>query len=332
MTTMLKITKAGNHGILLPQLGIGLDYSGKQAEHVFVSHGHADHIPWKADAKVYATPATAAFMKLRGARNEVQTLPFKQSVETENAKITFYPAGHILGSALTFVESDYGNLLYTGDCRTPPSPASEGFELPNAEIDSFITEATFSLPVYRWADYEELKADITEFATSSLEDGFTPVFLAYNLGKAQEIMHLVKDLDHPVQIHGAGFKLCEVYEQHGIDLGKYETYDRETCQGKILICPSSAINNGFASNVRKKRIAYCSGWAAMESRRSQLTVDKLIPISDHLDFFELIALCEQLRPKMTYITHTPNPDVVKHYLDERGIKSQFLDTKVEQDD
>jgi putative mRNA 3-end processing factor len=333
MTFMLKITKAGNHGILLPQLGIGLDYSGKQAEHVFVSHGHADHIPWSSNAKaVYATPPTKKFMNLRGAKYEVLELPFKQSIETENARVTFYPAGHILGSAMTFVESDFGNLLYTGDYRTPPSPATEGFELPDTQIDSFITEATFSLPVYRWADYEELKAEINGFAQSALDEGYTPVFLAYNLGKAQEIMHLAKDLNHAMQIHGAGFKLCDVYEEEGIGLGNYKTYDRETCEGKILICPSSAINNGFASNVSKKRIAYCSGWATMESRRSQLTVDKLIPISDHLDFFELISLCEQLHPKMTYITHTPNPDVVKHYLSQRNIPSQFLDMAIQKDD
>lgn len=322
---MLKITKAGNHGILLPQLGIGLDYSGSKAKHVFVSHGHADHIPWKSKGTVYATPPTSAFMKLRGVKYEIQELPSKKTLETENARVTFYPAGHILGSAMTFVESDFGNLLYTGDYRTPPSPATEGFELPDQPIDTFITEATFSLPVYKWKSYEELKAEITGFAKEALNNEYTPVFIAYNLGKAQEIMFLLKELDHPVQIHGAGHKLCEVYEKHGFPLGNYESYDRDTCEGKILICPGSAINNGFASNVKNKRIAYCSGWAAMEARRSQLTVDKLIPISDHLDFFELIALCEQFQPKMTYITHTPNPKVVQHYLDERGIPSQFLD-------
>lgn len=322
---MLQITKAGNHGILLPQLGIGLDYSGSKAKHVFVSHGHADHIPWKSRGTVYATPPTSAFMKLRGVKYEVQELPFQQTLETENARVTFYPAGHILGSAMTFVESDFGNLLYTGDYRTPPSPATEGFELPDKPINTFITEATFSLPVYKWRPYHELEAEITGFAREALENDHTPVFLAYNLGKAQEIMFMLKDLGHPIQIHDAGHKLCEVYEEHGFSLGNYEAYNRDSCEGKILICPSSAINNGFASNVKKKRIAYCSGWAAMESRRSQLTVDKLIPISDHLDFFELIDLCEKLQPKITYITHTPNPNVVQHYLDKRGIPSQFLD-------
>ena len=66
--------------------------------------------------------------------------------------------------------------------------------------------------------------------------------------------------------------------------------------------------------------------------RSQLTVHKLIPLSDHLDFFELIRLCEKLDPQMVHITHTPNADVVQHYLDDQDINSSFLDTEVEEDD
>lgn len=318
---MLKVTKAGYHGILLPELGIGLDYSGTKAEHIFISHAHADHVPQNKKLSVYATPPTAKLMKLRGFGGEVKPLEFKQTLETDTAKITLYPAGHILGSAMTFVESELGNLLYTGDYRTPPAPATEGFELPDADMDIFITEATFSLPIYKWKPEEELAEQIRNFASRNLEDGYTPIFTAYNLGKAQELMYILKELNHPMQIHGAGFKLCSVYEDFGFPLGDYETYQRENCEEKILITPGSALGNGFASNVKKKRIAYCSGWAANESRQTQLTVDELIPLSDHLDFFELIDLCKKLHPKKVLITHTPNPKVVQHYLDELGIDS-----------
>ncbi|MFN1834548.1 hypothetical protein AB2B38_004745 [Balneola sp. MJW-20] len=329
---MVTIKKAGYHGILLPELEIGLDYSGTKADHIFISHAHADHMPRNRNLTVYATPATRSFLRQRGFKGEVIDLDFNTPLETDRARITFYPAGHILGSAMTFIESDEGSVLYTGDYKTPPSPASEGFQLPDAKVDQFITEATFALPVYRWDSTEVLQERIRNFAQRTLEEDGTPVFLAYNLGKAQEIMHMLSGTGLQVQIHGAGYKLCSTYDEHGIDLGNYEAYNRDTCEGKVLVCPSSALSNGFASNVRKKRVAYCSGWAAMESRRTQLNADALIPLSDHLDFFELIRLCEELQPELVHVTHTPNPKVVQHYLSERNIKSRYLDLEEKADD
>lgn len=328
---MIDITKAGYHGIILPKYGIGFDYSGQNADHIFISHAHADHMPRNRKINVYCTGNTHKLMQKRGYSGDATVLEFGESLELPEAIVTLYPAGHILGSAMVFVETDEGTVLYTGDYRTPPSPASEGFECPG-QVDHFITEATFSLPIYKWSSHEALAREVRQFASQALDEGYTPVFLAYNLGKAQEVMHMLAPLGQPVQIHGAGFKLCEVYEEAGINLGMYETYDRDTCEGKILITPNSALNNGFASNVKKKRLAYCSGWAARESSRTQLTVDRLIPLSDHLDFFELIELCKKLNPKKVHITHTPNANVVQHYLDELGIESRFLDLEAETDD
>ncbi len=327
----MNITKAGYHGILLPDLDIGFDYSGTDTRHTFISHAHSDHMPRNRKSNVYCTKNTYKLMKRRNFSGEAQILDFGEPLETDNARITLYPAGHILGSAMVHVESDEGSVLYTGDYRTPPSPASEGFQIPK-QVDHFITEATFGLPIYKWDSHEELGKEIRSFASKTLEEAYTPVFLAYNLGKAQEVMHLLAPLAHPVQIHGAGYKMCDVYEEAGIDLGKYESYNRDTCEGNILITTTSALNNGFASNVRKKRIAYCSGWATREASRTQLTAHKLITLSDHLDFFELIRLCKELDPKKVHITHTPNANVVQHYLKKHNIDSRFLDMEVEEDD
>lgn len=328
---MINITKAGYHGIELPQFGIGFDFSGTNADYTFISHAHADHMPRNRKAEVYCTRNTYKLMQKRGYTGEATVLGFGEPLDLPNANVTLYPAGHILGSAMIYVQTEEGSVLYTGDYRTPPSPASEGFDCPE-QVDHFITEATFSLPIYKWSSHEELADEIRTFASESLDEGYTPVFLAYNLGKAQEVMHMLAPLGEAVQIHGAGYKLCEVYEEAGIDLGNYESYDRDTCEGKILITTNSALNNGFASNVKKKRLAYCSGWAARESTRTQLTVDKLIPLSDHLDFFELINLCKKLHPEKVHITHTPNAKVVQHYLNELGIESRFLDLETETDD
>jgi putative mRNA 3-end processing factor len=327
----MRFKKAGYQGIYLPELGIAMDGTHPDAEYTFVTHAHADHMHRNRSAHTYASGPTLSLMKLRGFRGSSEELAFEEPFITDRFSVTLYPAGHILGSAMIYIESDYGSLLYTGDYRTPPSPATEGFRAP-PQVDYLITEATFGLPIYRWKTNEELAEEVRKFAQQTLDEDYTPVFLAYNLGKAQEIMHLLSVLNHPIMIYGAGHKLCSVYDKAGIDLGPYEAYDRDTCEGNILVCPSSALSGGFASNVRKKQIAYCSGWATLESRRTQLTVDKLIPISDHLDFYELIDFCERLSPKKVYITHTPNPDVVKHFLDDRDINSTFLNLEMESDD
>lgn len=327
----MKIQKTGYHGLYFPDLKISLDGYHPEAQYSFVSHAHADHMPRNKKTKAYASHATLSLMKRRGFGGEQNPIRFNEPLETDHFQVTLYPAGHILGSAMIFIETNKESILYTGDYRTPPSPATEGFEAPE-HADYLITEATFGLPIYRWKSHRELQDEILEFASTSIEEGYTPIFLGYNLGKAQEIMHLLSPLGHPTMIHGAGFKLCDVYENHGIDLGNYSAYERSTCEGKILIAPTSALSKGFASNVSKIRVAYCSGWAANESRRTQLTADKLIPLSDHLDFFELISFCKSLTPQKVYITHTPNPDVVQHYLENEGIESTFLDMALEEED
>ena len=139
------------------------------------------------------------------------------------------------------------------------------------------------------------------------------------------MMHMLRDLPQTKQIHGAGYPLCSVYEDYGIDLGPYERYNRASSEGCLLFTPNSGLESGFASHIKKKRIAYCSGWASHEARRTQTQAHALIPLSDHLDYFELIRVCEYLQPKRIYITHTPDPKVVLHELQQRGLEAVYLD-------
>lgn len=321
---MLDYKLNGYHGIILPGLDVGLDISNPSARHVFISHAHADHLPRNRKMHVYATAATARLMRVRGFQGEITTLEFEKPLQLDRCSVTFYPAGHILGSAMTEIISDDGSILYTGDYRTPPSPVTEGFSSP-PRTDYFITEATFPLPIYRWKPHEVLFASICDFAEDSLSRGLTPVFLCYNLGKAQEVMHALKPLNRMIKIHKAGYQLCKVYEEFGFDLGRYVPHGNGSeNEGEILVAPSSFLDKPLIAGIKKKKIAYVSGWAALESRQAQMTIDKLIPLSDHIDFFSLIDLCQKLSPKMVYITHTPNPAVVGHYLYKMGVKSQPL--------
>ncbi|MFU8862039.1 MAG: MBL fold metallo-hydrolase RNA specificity domain-containing protein [Cyclonatronaceae bacterium] len=328
---MMKIEKSGWQGFRLPESGVALDTAGRHGDHVFISHAHADHVPRDRKISVFCSAATAELMRVRGFTGEATILEFLKPLELPLCRVTLYPAGHILGSAMIFVETDEGSLLYTGDFRTPPSPTTEGFESPK-QADYLITEATFGLPVYRWKSHDELFGEIRNFATETLAADETPVFLAYNLGKAQEVMHALAPAVDRIMIHGAGYGLCQVYTRFGYDLGHYEAYNRETLAGSVLITPGSSADSAILNNIRRKKIAYCSGWASNDARRVQLNTDAMIPISDHADFFELIAFCKRLQPRHVFITHTPNPDVVIRYLSKEGISSSGISSEGKADE
>jgi Cft2 family RNA processing exonuclease len=132
----IQFTRAGIH---LPQLGLWLDARKRQRgiERVFVSHAHADHIG--AHDEVLLTEGTALFMRTRlpgsgGANitwNSARAPNFNLNSETFH--LTALPAGHILGSAMAFIEWRDETLLYTGDFKLRPSLAAESPEACRAD-------------------------------------------------------------------------------------------------------------------------------------------------------------------------------------------------------
>ena len=155
----MKIQKTGYHGLYFPELRLALDGYHPDADYLFVSHAHSDHMPRNRSAIAHATEPTLELMERRGFKGGKNILKFGSWLESGRFKARLFPAGHILGSAMIYIESEKGSLLYTGDYRTPPSPATEGFEAPgNADI--LITEATCGLPIYKWKSHEELADQI----------------------------------------------------------------------------------------------------------------------------------------------------------------------------
>src|SRR5215216_2415206 len=91
-------------GVHLPDSDLWLDPHHAR-ETAIVSHAHADHMC--AHGRVLATPATAAMMRVRGARGcHFQNIEFGEVIEIGGAEVTLVPAGHVLGSAQVLVEKD----------------------------------------------------------------------------------------------------------------------------------------------------------------------------------------------------------------------------------
>ena len=90
-----------DRGLELPELGLWLDPADSKP-FAFVSHAHSDHLG--AHAEVIVSPGTSALMKARqpGKRLE-HVLAFGEKRRFEKFGITLLPAGHIFGSAQSFV-------------------------------------------------------------------------------------------------------------------------------------------------------------------------------------------------------------------------------------
>ena len=56
-------------------------------------------------------------------------------------------------------------------------------------IDTFITESTFGLPIYRWPSQSEIFASINAWWRANREQGKASVLFCYAFGKAQRILH-----------------------------------------------------------------------------------------------------------------------------------------------
>ena len=110
------------------------------------------------------TAATAQFMRARlsGKRTE-HIAAFGEPRDFAGGRATLLPAGHILGSAQIFFETDAGSLLYTGDFKLAPGLTAEPCEWRRA--DTLIMETTFGLPRYRMPPRAEVAARVVEFCS-----------------------------------------------------------------------------------------------------------------------------------------------------------------------
>jgi Cft2 family RNA processing exonuclease len=291
-------------GFFLPEISLWLD-SIAACEATWISHGHSDHAGG-CHGLVIGTPATLRFYRMRLAvpAEEAQPrelpLPYGESMERHGARLTAYPAGHILGAAQLLIEYQGERLVYTGDIKLrPPLCGDAAIPIP---CDHLIIESTFGLPIYQLLSREQAAESIVRFARTCFEENSIPAFIGYALGRGQEIVHILCQAGIPTAVHGAIAKFIPVYEEHGYACPGWEPYEARATAGKALVVVPS---HGAALHASGKniRIAYVSGWAALDNARARTRAEELIPYSDHADFEELLSLVASSEAKQVDVVH-----------------------------
>jgi Cft2 family RNA processing exonuclease len=217
--------------------------------------------------------------------------------------LTFFPAGHCLGSAQVLVEADGERLVYTGDVKLRPNVAAEDAVI--VPCDTLVMESTFGDPTYRFPSDDITCAQLYAEVGQALSDDRVPVVLAYALGKSQEALELLLRAGFRVMLHGAVWNVSEIYRELGVEFsGSYEKYDRETLAGRVLIAPPGCRRQPMVSNIARRFVIMLTGWAMHKSAPYMYKgVDLVLPLSDHADFDELVRLARQSGAKRILTMH-----------------------------
>ena len=188
----------------------------RPVERAVITHGHSDHAR-RGHAHYLAHRLSEGVLRQRlGANLVLQTLDYGQVVEHHGVRLSLHPAGHVLGSAQVRLEHGGRVWVASGDYKTEADGTCTPFE--PVRCDTFITESTFGLPVYRWPGQAVLLGQINGWWQRNAAQGRASVLLCYALGKAQRVLHGVDASIGPLVVHGAVEPLNAVYRAAGVPL------------------------------------------------------------------------------------------------------------------
>jgi putative mRNA 3-end processing factor len=300
----------------------------KPVERAVISHGHGDHARWGSAAYLAAAPSVPILRRRLGEAAVIEGVPFGETVRIGGVAVSFHPAGHILGSAQVRVERDGEVWVFSGDYKRAADPTCEPFE--PVPCHTFITEATFALPIYRWDPTSEVAREIWEWWEANHEAGRSSVLFCYALGKAQRILaELARLTDRTVFVHGSLEPLNEAYRQAGVEMlptrPVAETVRGQSFAGELILAPPSAGGSTWMRRFGPAGTAFASGWMRVRGTRRRRGFDRGFVISDHADWPDLLRTIADTGAERVLTTHGYS-DSLARYLREQGRAAGTLAT------
>ena len=303
-------------------------------ERAIITHGHADHA--RPGSRHYlATPATAAIMQTRMAEPlNLETLDYGERRTFGPVTVSLHPAGHVLGSAQVRVAHGDDVWVVSGDFKRDPDPSCEPFEV--QPCTTFVTEATFALPIYRWPAGPAVVQDLVDWWQANRSRGRASVLFCYALGKAQRVLAELAvlaeraPLPGPVLLHGAMVKLIDLYRDFGVPLVPTtpvsEAAGPDVLREGLTLAPPSAAGSPWMRRFKTHRTGFVSGWMRVRGNRRRRGYDRGFVLSDHADWPGLLETIRATGAQRILATHGKT-DVLVRYLRARGIDAAALSTR-----
>ena len=276
----------------------------KAVDKAIITHGHSDHAYFGHKYYLCHTD-TKPILQLRLGENKYQTLQWNEPIYFNSVKVSLHPAGHIIGSSQIRVECNGEVWVVSGDYKIEDDGLSGKFE--PVKCNTFITESTFGLPIYKWKPQQEIYDNIINWINKNKENGKASMLLAYSLGKAQRVLQAIKETTQTIYAHGAIFNMQQMLIDAGWNIARVVRVTPETpkelLRGAVVIAPPSADGTTWMKKFTPYSVGVCSGWMQVRGNARRRNVDAGFALSDHADWDGLLQTVRATGAERIYVTH-----------------------------
>ena len=320
------------HGLYCPAGGFHID-PWHPVPRAVITHAHGDHARPGHEAYLCAAPGAGLLRRRFGPEARIETLEYGASQTIGGVGLSLHPAGHVLGSAQVRLEGrgEDGRCevwVVAGDYKRAPDPTCTPFT--PVACDTFVTESTFGLPIYRWDPADAVVREIFDWWTATAADGRCAVLFCYTIGKAQRILaELARVTDRPVLAHGMMLPMIEVYREHGIRMlpvaPATERPKGSPFAGELVLAPLLARGTPWMRRLGAHSDAFASGLVRIRGVRRQRAFDRGFVLSDHADWGALLGTIADTGASRVLATHG-HAEPLARYLREQGLEAGVIRT------
>ncbi|HEY0878655.1 MAG TPA: ligase-associated DNA damage response exonuclease [Zeimonas sp.] len=308
----------------------------RPVERALITHAHGDHARAGSDRYLAAREGEHV-LRARLGDIALETLDWGERIDVSGVRVSFHPAGHMLGAAQIRLEYGGETWVVSGDYRLEADRSCSAFE--PVRCDVFVTESTFALPIYRWKPQREVIDEMLRWWSENAAGGRASVLFCYALGKAQRILAGIADaagasLPGVVVCHGAVESMNRAYRAGGVALPETIAagdVDNASLRRALVLAPPSAARSPWLRRFGAASDAFASGWMQVRGARRRRAVDRGFVLSDHADWPGLNGAIEATGASRVISTHG-YADVLVRWLRERGLDATRFATEYGDED
>ncbi|HKU85372.1 MAG TPA: ligase-associated DNA damage response exonuclease [Casimicrobiaceae bacterium] len=306
----------------------------RPVDRAVITHGHADHARLGSRHYLAARPSEGILKKRLGADIDLDTLPYGERIDHRGVRLSFHPAGHVLGSSQVRLEYRGDVWVASGDYKLEDDGTCAPFE--PVRCDTFVTESTFGLPIYRWQPQAEIFAAINAWWHVNAAAERVSVLYCYVFGKAQRILSGLDPSIGPILAHGAVLPLTDVYRAAGVHLPDVHyagTFtDKARLRQAIVLAPPSAQSTTWLRRFGEFSDAFASGWMQLRGTRRRRGVDRGFALSDHADWPGLQSAIAATGAGRVFVTHGYSSVMVRWLREQELDAHEFATAYGDEDD